>query len=55
MVTDCVIGHLSMMSLAFKNQILGGQIDVLQKVFWCHLSNNVSSMSDFQAIISVFH
>ena len=33
MVTDCVIGHLSMMSLAFKNQNLGGQINVLQKVF----------------------
>ena len=31
MVTDCVIGHLSMMSLAFKTQNLAD--DLLQKVF----------------------
>ena len=31
MVTDCVIGHLSIMSLAFKTQNLAD--DLLQKVF----------------------
>lgn len=31
MVTDCVIGYLSVMSLAFKTQNLGD--DLLQKVF----------------------